>query len=97
MCETADESANIAPAPPISYTTTIDSCEAAAVLVVRAVSAVSGREPRDLSSLYEIIDTEALTDLFEHNHESDISCSFTYEGYEIELTYDTITVTELKN
>ena len=47
----------------------IDADETVSTAVVRAVSAVEGRDPRSLRPLSDVLDPEALDSLFEPQHD----------------------------
>lgn len=49
--------------------------------VVKAVATAEGRDPIDLSPLYDVIDTDALDSLLEGSRGIDVT--FQYEGYTV--------------
>lgn len=68
--------------------------------VVRAVAAVTGNPPSQLRPLYEVIDPEALDDLFApdggERANPDAAVSFTYEGCAVSVHATGCTVVTLQ-
>lgn len=50
------------------------------VAIVETVSAIVGREPTAMSSLYSVLDPDALETLMSSAEGSDVQLSFAYEG-----------------
>lgn len=70
----------------------IGSDDSVSMSVVRAVSAVTGREPCSLRPLAEVVDPEALDSLFDEMHDgtprSGGSLSFVYAGCRVSIEND---------
>ncbi|WP_144920679.1 HalOD1 output domain-containing protein [Halorubrum salsamenti] len=66
----------------------------ATVAVVRAVAEAEGASPGDLSLLSDVIDPEALDELFEDDRpgRSGVFFSFDYCGYAVTVTDDAVTL-----
>lgn len=58
--------------------------------VVEAVLELEGKEPEEITALYEVLDPDALDALFEDRggRGESIRVSFTYEGYSVEVRDD---------
>ncbi|MFP8954383.1 HalOD1 output domain-containing protein [Natrialbaceae archaeon A-arb3/5] len=66
--------------------------ESASMQVVSAVAALCDTTPAELPVLYEAIDPDALDALIERG--DDVQIQFEYNGFDIEVTSDTIYVND---
>lgn len=67
------------------------------IAVVRAIAACRNTTPLELDPLHDVIDFQSLDNMFENASESTRpSCSFifSYDGYEVTVTHDEISVRE---
>ena len=63
-----------------------ENANSLSLLIVEAVSAITGREPTALEPLYSVVDPEALESLLSSAHESDMQVSFAFEGCTVGFT-----------
>lgn len=85
-----------------SFTATYDSTrDSTCLAVVAIVSTVLGREPRDLTPLHTVVETDALDELATPSSPGQRACdriSFQYEGFEITVTNeDVVGATPIEN
>lgn len=92
---TRNESSSEHSAPSVTYERGDD--EPYSIAVARAIAAYRNTTPLELDPLYDVVDLQSLDSIFENASESTRpSCSFTfsYDGYEVTVTDDAISVHE---
>lgn len=72
----------------------------ASLVIIEVVAAIKDQDPTELKPLYEVVNPEALDELFSIkpyiDHRGDFSVSFHYEGYEVVAhNYGIIEIQEL--
>ena len=80
-------------APSVTYERGND--EPQSIAVVRAIAASTNTTPLELDPLHDVIDLQSLDSVFENASEaarSSYSFAFSYDGYEVTVTHDEITV-----
>jgi len=75
-----------------SWTFTYDAGEDLSITLVEAIEWAASTDVTALTPLTDVIDPDALNDLFTHDHTGELTVAFQYEGYAVTVTAGEISI-----